>query len=326
MRLRAKLNQLLGWLIFGAIASACGSAENRAGQVTSTDAASSGGNSGTGGTCPQAQAPVQVGALPAGITEASGLVASRSRPNLLYTHNDSGDAPRGYAITETGVLVARIELVGALSEDWEDLAIGPGSEPGRWYLYFGDIGDNLEGRNTSIAVHRAQEPVLDAAARDQTAGVEFNTLFFRYPDRPHNAEALFVDPRNSDLYFVTKGDASGSGVYLARAPHSTEVIRTLEFVTSIFFGAEPLFGSNVATGADMAADASGILIRSYDSAFLWPVLPGDSVAKALAEIPCRISVANESQGEAIAFAADGSGYYTVSEGIEAPVSWAAFEK
>ena len=40
---------------------------------------------------------------------------------------------------------------------------------------------------------------------------------------------------------------------------------------------------------------------------------------ALAGQPCTIPQKSEPQGEAIAFLADGSGYVTVSEGVNQPV-------
>ena len=71
------------------------------------------------------------------LREASGLVASRSHPGVLWAHNDSGDDPRLYALTTSGRHLGVFTLDGAEARDWEDLAIGPGPEPGVDYLYAG---------------------------------------------------------------------------------------------------------------------------------------------------------------------------------------------
>ncbi len=42
-----------------------------------------------------------------GISEASGLAASRINPGLYYTHNDSGDIGRVFALTEQGFTIGK---------------------------------------------------------------------------------------------------------------------------------------------------------------------------------------------------------------------------
>ncbi len=62
-----------------------------------------------------------------------------------------------------------------------------------------------------------------------------------------------------------------------------------------------------------------VLIRTYSSAFLWRRGGATTVAQALAGEPCKVPHQSEPQGEAIGFAADGTGYYTVSEGANQPL-------
>ena len=65
--------------------------------------------------------------------------------------------------------------------DWEDIAIDGKT------IYIGDIGDNAAVR-PSIVVYRVTEPALTAKSVNAT------TFTLRYPDGPHDAEALMVDP------------------------------------------------------------------------------------------------------------------------------------
>ena len=51
------------------------------------------------------------------ITEASGLCRSISNPGLLYTHNDSGDSARVFAITDEGM------QIGKLSQCFENIFV-----------------------------------------------------------------------------------------------------------------------------------------------------------------------------------------------------------
>lgn len=270
-------------------------------------------------SCPSASAPRQVGKLAdAELVEASGLVASLKYPGLLYSHNDSGGRARVYALNEAGELIARIDYSGARAQDWEDVAIGPGPVAQVSYIYVGDIGDNARSRS-EVRVLRCPEPELDASARGQSITTTYQTIRLRYPDGAHNAEALAVDPVSSDLYILTKEDNGASGLYVARAPQSTSSTTVLERSSGLNFGRAPLSGSPLVTGTDIANDGSAVIVRTYTSAFLWTRASGFTISGALAQSPCAMPVANEPQGEAIAFSVDRRAFYTVSEGANAPV-------
>lgn len=59
------------------------------------------------------------------INEASGLAASRLHPGVLYTHNDSGDRARIFALdSEDGRMLAQYQVLPADHHDWEDMAVG----------------------------------------------------------------------------------------------------------------------------------------------------------------------------------------------------------
>ena len=53
------------------------------------------------------------------IKEASGLAASRKIQGVLYTHNDSGDRNRIFAINEWGQHLATYIIDNAQARDWE---------------------------------------------------------------------------------------------------------------------------------------------------------------------------------------------------------------
>jgi hypothetical protein len=138
------------------------------------------------------------------LTEISGLAASRSQPDVLWAHNDSGDTARVFAMGVDGQHLGSYTLAGIDAVDWEDMAIGPGPVEGADYLYLADIGDNPAER-PDVIVYRAPEP--DAGASDDLTGVK--TLVLRYPDKPHDAEVLLVDPLDGALYIITKEITGG---------------------------------------------------------------------------------------------------------------------
>ena len=137
--------------------------------------------------------------------ELSGLVRSRSQPDLLWSHDDSGAGPLLYGLRSDGRVATRPTVTGAQAEDWEDIAAGPGAD-GRPLLYVGDIGDNGAQR-PAIDVYRVAEPRVGDAATAPAAH-----LRLRYPDGAHDAEALLVDPLRGELVIVTKVLGAGAPI------------------------------------------------------------------------------------------------------------------
>ena len=266
--------------------------------------------------CPGFRAGVPVGNVSnPSVVEASGLAASRQNPGVLWAHNDSGNAAQLFAITDDGRTLATYLPTGIRNRDWEDLAIGPGPAAGVDYLFIGDIGDNRAAR-ASITVYRIPEPVVSAGSAIRLAGGV--ALEMVYPDGAHNAEVLLSDPRTGDLYIVTKNRANGvSGIYRYPFPHAAGSAVTLEHVATHTFPGN--IGKRAATGGDISADGSEVMVRTYTTAYLWARGPGSTVAAAFAVPPCEISLIAEPQGEALAFAADLAGFYTLSEGTSQPL-------
>jgi hypothetical protein len=234
------------------------------------------------------------------LVEASGMAASRTRPSVLWVHNDSRDGARVYAVGPDGADLGAFDITGALAFDWEDMAAGPGSDATGSMLYFGDIGDNFSIRSGRITVYRVPEP--DPGAADEAIDGAI-PLEYQYPDGVYNAEALFV--ADESIFVITK-DRDEARVYRGDATGDGSTVETLELVTILNLGAE-------VSGADVSWDGSTIAFRGYTTVWMWHRPPGMQVADALATEPCTAPSPDEVQGESIAFLADGS-YTTVSEG------------
>ncbi len=256
--------------------------------------------------------------------EASGLVASRKQPDVLWVHNDSGNAATLYALGRDGRDRGSYQLTGCACIDWEDIALGPGPASGVDYLYVADSGTNNLARDV-ITVYRVPEPqVLDRAQTSELAGSV--TLRFSYPGhRVHDAETLFIDPRGGDLYLVTKSAAGDSGIYRAVAPLTEGKPHQLELVTLLEWPDTGARGATRATGGDISPDGGAIILKTYTQALWFSRGKAESVASAFARAPCALRLADEPQGEAIGFSADGAGYYTVSEGTHQPIYYFALQ-
>ena len=241
--------------------------------------------------------------------EVSGVVASGLSADRFWVHNDSGDAPRLYAIDGQGALLQTLELTGITARDWEDLALGPGPEEGQPYLYAADIGDNQSAR-ASITVHRIEEP---AVGMGYVASSSFDSLVLTYPDGAHNAETLLVDPRDGSLLIVTKEAGGTAELY------STDYFGPGSQARELVYRGQAVV-TETATGGDVSRDGTAIVIRGYGGVHGWTLEDSQSLWSALASSPCSLTSVGEPQGEAIGFLADGSGYLTISEGLNQPVN------
>ncbi len=251
------------------------------------------------------------------LVEISGLAASRTVPEVLWANNDSGDGPRLYALSSAGELLGVYDVAGAEAIDWEDIAVGPGPDPALQYLYVGDIGQN-GGSRDHVEVYRAPEPALIEASGSLPA----ERIDLTYPGGPEDAESMFVDPVTGGLVIVTKQVSGVSHVLLAEASElvdganvAMQQIATITIPdTGAFDRSAPLaLPSTMATAADISPDGSAILVRTYQQVLAYSRPAGGSLADAFASTPCSAPQVSEPQGEAIAFAADGSGYSTASE-------------
>ena len=249
------------------------------------------------------------------INEASGLSASRKNSGVLWTHNDSGDLPRIFAMNLSGDHLGVFNLQNAENYDWEDIAAGPGPVEGEKYLYIGDIGDNSKVRS-SVSVYRMQEPVVDQNQTAITMDVsDVDKLIMQYPDnQTYDAETLMIDPVSGDIFIVTKNKSGSSKVFRNPSPHSSNTAVTLEEVATVGLGTSILYAI---TGGDISADGGMIILRSYSNAVILDRVISADLGSAFSGVKCYVPV-NESlaqQGEAIAFDPDGNGYTTVIEGL-----------
>jgi hypothetical protein len=190
------------------------------------------------------------------IRESSGIVRSRQYANLYWTHNDSGDSPRLFAIDSTGRLIGILPVRNAHHVDWEDIAL---DEQGN--LYIADIGNNRSTRrDLGIYVVPEPNPCQDTVA----TAVRFIPL--AYPDQrafpavPSNfdAEALWV--WKNHLYVLTKRWGDGRTVLYRSTPLDEPVIRW-ERLDSLDIG-------GLVTAADLSPDGRRLAVLTYTAIWI----------------------------------------------------------
>ncbi len=243
------------------------------------------------------------------IIEASGIVASRKNLGVFWTHNDSGDKSRIFAFDSLGNNLGSFLLAGVQNRDWEDMCIGQKDSTGKHYIYIGDIGDNSLRYHTKY-IYRIIEPDVSKSQIPVDSvlyGVE--RLAFQYPDGKKNAETLLIDPFTSNIYIVSK--EKNTKVYSLTSPYKFYntpplSIDTLEQIAELPF--------STAVGGDISPDGKEILIKRKNVIYYWVRKKNETIADVLNKVPITVPYFKEPQGEAVCWASDLSGYYTISEG------------
>ena len=251
------------------------------------------------------------------LEEVSGLVASRKNPGMLWVHNDSGNPPALYLLDSQAVVRA-VYMVGEAQRDWEDLTIGPGPVEGETYLYMGDIGDNFTFHSWNY-IYRFPEPTWAGAILADSGTVtalpdtirQVDTLAFVYPDEQRDAETLLLDPTDTTLYLLSK-EMSSINLYSLPYPQRTDSIAIAQHLLELPFDGENLLDRLVA--GDISADGKELLLKTYARVFYRARTSLDlAFADWITQPADTLPYTAEPQGEAVGFAADGSGYYTLSE-------------
>jgi DNA-binding beta-propeller fold protein YncE len=172
--------------------------------------------------------------------------------------------------------------------DVEALAITP---QGR--MLVADIGDN-DGSRSMVRVFWFDEPELG-----RTSGA-WSSWELSYPDGPHNAESIAVDPTSGRVFVVTK-DRPGAVYALPATPSRRGVNRLTKVGTA----------PDIATDAVFLPGGSGLAVRTYTS--LVVLDPDTSRETSYQVLPLQ------PQGETLALAPDGKGLLVGSEGTHSRI-------
>lgn len=222
------------------------------------------------------------------ITESSGLVLSKSHPDLAYTINDSGNAPVVFAIrVSTGKVVGATSVSGGPLLDTEALSID-----NEGTLWIADTGDNDSTRKDA-ALYSLPEP------GEGDHFVKADRYAVAYADGPTDVETLLINPKTNKKYLIGKG-LFGGEVYPLPATLKTDTTNKLTPI-----GAEvPL----LLTDGAFTSDGRFAVLRSYVGINVFDVRTWHQVRTE--------PLPHQQQGETLAMESSGDSILIGSEGAD----------
>ncbi|MFY0253827.1 hypothetical protein ACDQ55_07740 [Chitinophaga sp. 30R24] len=236
------------------------------------------------------------------ITEASGIASSVRLKGCYWTHNDSGGKPEVYLLNGKAALISTVKLNDANNYDWEDIAEGIGPEKSKYYVYVGDIGDNLGIRN-HIRIYRFLEP-------EKIPGEHINitpdVLTLKYPNGARDAESLLIDPIGKKIYILSKREKEVSLYKTDQLFFKNGDKVKLQKLIKLPY--------TWITSGDISKDGHHIVIKTLTKIYYWHRNSNESVEEAMSKPARELPYTPEKQGEGITITSNNDGYVTISEG------------
>ncbi len=243
------------------------------------------------------------------INESSGLAPSPSAAGVFWTHNDSGDGPRIYAVNKQGLTLGVYTLEGAKNRDWEDMASY--TLDGMAYLLLADVGDN-SSRYSEYQLYVVPEPEIKDQAPGEAPAVKPEMVIrFTYRDKSRDCEAVAVDAIDRKIYLMSKRENPQS-VFELPLPRTQPD--------------ESLKAKKIArvqlphpTAMDMSPDGRRAIVLTYSHAWEYTRGDGQDWAEAFGRNPRRIVMPQLPQGEGICYGAESKHIYATSEKLPTPL-------
>lgn len=247
------------------------------------------------------------------LEEASGIVESVAHPKNFWTLNDSGHPAEVFLIDEKAQIQLVCKIKGVQNRDFEDITIGTGPIDGKKYIYVADIGDNLEKFPVKF-IYRFPEPVSFDSTEITIS--DFDTLKVRLDGKIRDTEALFVDPVKHDLYLVSKREDSVR-LFQVTYPFTKDTMVAKQVAILPF---------HKIVSAHITLSGQELLMKDYDQVYYWQNRRGLPISEWLQSQPEVLAYDRERQGEAICWANDSTGYYTLSEAVRGEMGKLIFYK
>ncbi|WP_344620199.1 hypothetical protein [Dactylosporangium salmoneum] len=237
----------------------------------------------------------------------SGLLATPTGYLVQNGRTPAAPEPVGVFVLDHSCAVTDTIAYPHGAIDPEDLATGPDGT-----VWVADTGDT-----DVIHPHLRRDTVT--LWRLSHHGAPPTPFPLRYPDGPHDAEALLFDAGNRPI-LVTKDATGRAGLYttgapLRRGPQPALLHRAGTFIPARTGTRNPFgsLGAELVTGAAVAPDRSWVTLRTYADAYTWHTSAGDLISAITTATPAITPLPDEPQGEAIAATTDSRALLTVSD-------------
>lgn len=235
------------------------------------------------------------------LKEVSGLAASIANPGYMWAVNDSGNQAEIYLLDHHLEIRMTVALVGASNRDWEDIAVGPGQDSSKIYIYVADIGDN-KSVHPYKHLYRLVEPNITDGPDVSIS--DFSRIDFRLEDGAKDTEAIFIEDSTRDIYVISKREEPVS-VYRLKVPLLPNDTITAQKVLSLPF--------KEIVAADYHSSTGDVLMKNYTTIYYWKNTNALDPFTLLQQNPLEVPYEPEPQGESITWTTDGSGFFTLSE-------------
>lgn len=262
------------------------------------------------------------------LVENSIAVTSVSQPGVIFGANDSGHEPLLFAFDSLGQHRGVWGLPGAGNRDWEAAGLGPcgAARQERSCLYIGDTGDN-GARRSHVTLYRIVEPTVAASAPDSVLVWPVrDRIEVRYPDQPHDVEALYVGLEGS-VFLITKRRLLDDGrrprpallFQVGPTAWDSSGIVTARLIDSLPIVPGTAQGRQI-TDAALSVDGTRLAVRTYAEVYLLAMDAGTGRPLAgQSPRPCSIRALEQERGEGIGWWWDQRRLVLTSEGRRQPL-------
>lgn len=264
------------------------------------------------------------------MTELSGITASRLNPDIYWTHNDSGDSPRLFAIDGTGRRVGTIAIANATAVDWEDIASF--TLDGESWLLIADVGDNFAVRH-NLKLYFVREPDLSQLSPDAVSVVNAEVVQpLSFVDGPRDCEGVTVCPRSRKIMMISKRTEPPVlyEVPLDLDPARSGIARVAQRVVPLSGIIPPTAAERAIPGRlgqyrsqvtafDISTDGRRAAALTYGNIWVFERQGSEDWSQAFQRPPHRIPVRDLPQAEAVCFVPDSYDLIVTTERGDAPV-------
>lgn len=222
----------------------------------------------------------QLGQLPEHIRETSGLVLGKTS-DTFWTHNDSGNPPELYEVTQKGEVISTLKLPHLKNTDWEDLA-----KDNQGNFYIADVGNN-QNKRRDLQIYKVNQ---QAPQSSQTIRLKYADQK-AYPPAPNerNFDCEALTWHQGMLYLFSKNRSESNRFVKLYALPDKEGSYEVAPIDSVYSKA-------MVTAADISPDGNTLALLTYGKVLLFDISQGLNFQKPL----LCIKIA-KGQAEALAF-------------------------
>jgi hypothetical protein len=259
------------------------------------------------------------------LSEVSGIAASRRRDDVFFAINDGGNAPKIHAFGRDGSALGAVDVENAINNDWEALASF--ERDGKAYLLISDTGDNA-GARQKVTLYVVPEPRFGSNGMLRSEPIKPAwTVDLRYPDSPHDCEAVAVDSASNQIFLLTKRQVPAKIFAVPIKPPAGLVVA--KFVSNVVLPQPTAQDLKVLpeinrfrsqpTALNLHPAGTQAFVLTYRNAYVFNRGAKQSWAQAFSKPPQVIFLPPLPQAEAASYSRSGKSVYITSEKRPTPL-------